>query len=288
MHPFTWIVSYPRSGNTFLRALLANAFSGLGRPLTLTEVSHSSVGEHDEAVWTQLTGKPAAERTIEEEWRTRRAYIAARRRTAMAGQRIFKSHTMNGVAFGLHAFDFQPGDRIIHVVRHPCDVALSCAAYWGLDLDGAIARMLTEGLVLNGRPHHGFEAIGSWAQHTRLWLDGAPVPIHRVRYFDLVDNTVETLGGILEFLGEDADPRRVRGAAAFAQFDALKAQEELGGFGEASEAKSGRFFRIGRTLQWPSVLTPAQVETLTAPCQDLLDTLGFTDFVRERLAANGR
>jgi hypothetical protein len=36
------------------------------------------------------------------------------------------------------------------------------------------------------------------------------------------------------------------------------------------------------------VLTPAQVEALSAPCQDLLDTLGFTDFVRERLAASGR
>jgi hypothetical protein len=285
MRPFTWIVSYPRSGNTFLRALLANAFSGLDRPLTLPEVSQSTVGEHEEALWVQLTGKPAEQRTIAEEWRQRHAYFAARRQMAPAVQRLFKSHTINAVAYGVHAFDFQPGDRIIHVVRHPCDVAMSCSDYWGLPIDQTIERMTKTSLVLNGHPRHGYEAIGSWAQHTRLWLEGAPVPIHRVRYFDLVENTVETLRGILEFIGGDADPRRAAAAAAFAQFDVLKAQEELAGFREASEVRSGRFFRVGRPLQWPAVLSPAQVEALTAPCQDILDELGFTEFVRQRLAA---
>jgi hypothetical protein len=283
-----WIVSFPRSGNTFLRALLANCFSGLGRPLSLPEISQSTVGEHDEALWMRLTGAPATERTVEQEWSHRHAYLAARRGAALAAQRLFKSHTVNDVAFGRQAFDFQPGDRIIHVVRHPCDVAMSCADYWGLPLDRAIERMLTDGLVLNGRPRHGFEVLGSWTQHTRSWLRGVPVPIHRVRYFDLVENTVETLGGILNFLGEDSDPRRVRAAAAFAQFDALKAQEDLAGFTEASESRSGRFFRVGRPGQWVQTLTAAQVDALTAPCEDLLESLGFNAFIRERPAASGR
>lgn len=288
MRPFIWIVSYPRSGNTFLRALLANCFSGLGRPLSLPEVSHSTVGEHDEALWTQLTGKPAAERSIEEEWRQRHAYVEARRRNARPEQRLFKSHTINADVFGVPAFDFQPGDRIIHVVRHPCDVAMSCADYWGMTMDRTIERLLREGQLIDGRPRFGFEVLGSWAQHTRQWLRPSPVPIHRVTYFDLVENTVETLAGILKFLGEDDDLRRVRAAAAFAQFDTLKAQEELGGFTEASAAKSGRFFRVGRTLQWPDALTPAQAEALIAPSHDLLDTLGLSDLMRRRLAAEER
>lgn len=281
MRPFIWIVSYPRSGNTFLRALLANALSGHDRPLSLVEVSQSTVGEHEESLWVKLIGKPAPERTIEEEWRQRHAYVAARRAMAAPVQRMFKSHTINAVAFGVHAFDFQPGDRIIHIVRHPCDVAMSASDYWGLDMPRTIERMLKLGLVLNGHPGHGYEAIGSWTQHTRLWLGGAPVPIHRVRYFDLVENTVDTLQGILQFLGEDADLRRVRAAASFAQFDALKAQEELAGFREASEARSGRFFRVGRPFQWVGKLAPEQVEALTAPCRDLLDTLGFTELERQ-------
>jgi len=275
MRPFIWVVSYPRSGNTFLRALLANAFSQVDRPLTLPEVSQSTVGEHDEGLWIQLVGKSAAQRTVEEEWRQRHAYFQARRRAEPLTRRLFKSHTANATAFGREAFDFQPGDRIIHVVRHPCDVAISCADYWGLSLDKAIERMLTEGFVMDGRPRHGSEVLGSWAQHTRMWSRPLPVPIHRVHYQDLVENTVETLSGVLEFLGEECNLRRVRAAAAFAHFDTLKAQEELAGFTEASEVKSGRFFRVGRPLQWPGVLTSAQVEALSGPCQDLLESLGF-------------
>jgi hypothetical protein len=287
MRAFTWIVSYPRSGNTFLRALLANAFSGLDRPLTLPEISGSTIGEHDEALWSRLTGTPAAERTIEQEWRQRRAYFAARRETARPGQRLFKSHTVNSTAFGLQAFDFQPGDRIVHVVRHPCDVALSGAYYWDLTLDNTIERMLTAGMMIDGRPRHGFEVLGSWAQHTRSWMRGASVPVHRVSYFDLVENTIETLRGVLEFLGEEAGAGRLRAAAEFSHFDTLKAQEDQAGFTEASQTPSGRFFRVGQALQWPGKLTEAQVTALTAPCQDVLDALGFNDIVRQRLPIRG-
>ena len=151
MRPFIWVVSYPRSGNTFLRALLANYFSGSTRPLSLAEVSSSTLGEHSETLWLELTGHRAADRTIEMEWRARPAYIRARRERAEGDIRLFKSHTVNGSAFGeLNAFDFVPGDRILHVVRHPGDVALSCADYWGIPLDAAIDRLLTDGLVTDG------------------------------------------------------------------------------------------------------------------------------------------
>lgn len=287
VQPLVWVVSYPRSGNTFLRALLANYFSKLGRPLSLSEISASTMGEHDEALWTRLTGQPPAERSFEAQWRARGAYFRLRREAADRTPAIFKSHTLNGSVFGVPAFDFEPHDRIVHVVRHPCDVALSCADYWGVTLDQSIERLGGEGTVIDARPQHGFEVIGSWEQHTRSWLDGVGAPVRRIRYFDLVENTAETLRGVIEFLGETPDPRRLRAAAAFASFDTLSAQEDVAGFTEASQARSGRFFREGRALQWPEKLSEAQAVALTGPVADLLDSLGFTELMAQRRSTAG-
>lgn len=284
MKDIVWIVSYPRSGNTFLRALLSNYFSDAGRPLTLAEIGATTIGEHDEQLWTALTGQAPADRTIEAQWRNRLAYIEKRRERAGPEQRFFKAHTLNSTAYGVPGFAFTPGDRILHVVRHPCDVALSCAAYWGIDQDKAVQRLLNPGLVVNGKPNHGYEVLGSWEQHTRSWLGASTPPVHRIRYFDLAEDTLETLRGIIAFLGHEPNPYRLKAAVAFASFDTLSAQEGMFGFVEGQQPQGGQFFRVGKALQWPGKLEPEQVRALTEPVQDILDDLGFSAFVAQRLA----
>jgi hypothetical protein len=286
MSPLIWIVSYPRSGNTFLRALLANYVSQSEPPLPLSEVSKWAIGEHDERLWTQLTGQPAQTRTLEAQWRARPDYFRARREAGGGRRMVCKSHTLNGTVFDQPAFEFMPQDRIIHVVRHPCDVALSCAHYFGLGVEGAIEQLLRDGQFVNGRPEHGYEVIGSWRQHTGTWLDACPVPMHRVRYFDLVEDTHATLREIVGFLGLEPDEARIAATVKACAFEALASQEQATGFSEAKAVRSGRFFRVGRTLQWVDKLTPAQAERLIAPSRDILDQLGVTEFV-ERKRADG-
>jgi len=285
MRGFVWIVSYPRSGNTFLRALLANYFSDAARALTLDELAVSTVGEHIEAMWRELTGHAAADRTLEMEWRARASYLRALREHAAPAVKLFKSHTLNGAIFGVDAFEFHPKDRLVHVVRHPCDVALSVSAFYGIGLEAAVERLLTEGAVVDGRPDHGFEVIGSWGQHTRLWMNPVGPPIHRLRYFDLVENTAAALQAVLEFLGETPDPRRIQAAVAFSRFEMLSVQEALYGFSEGSTSGSEPFFRVGRTLQWPGRLGADQVARLTEANRELLTELGFDAYLERRLSA---
>jgi hypothetical protein len=287
MSPLIWIVSYPRSGNTFLRALLANYVSQSDPPLPLplSEVSKWAIGEHDERLWTRLTGQPPESRTLEAQWRARPAYFQARRAAGGGRRMVCKSHTLNGTVFDQPAFEFLPEDRVIHVVRHPCDVALSCAHYFGLGVEGAIEQLLRDGQFINGRPEHGYEVIGSWRQHTRTWLEPCPVPVRRVRYFDLVEDTHATLREIVGFLGLQPDEARLAATVEACAFGALAAQEEEAGFSEAKAARSGRFFRVGRTLQWVDKLEPSQAERLIAPSRAMLDQLGFTEFVARSRAA---
>lgn len=277
-YPAAWLVSYPRSGNTFLRALILNYRSGLDRPLTLAEIAQLGMGEHLEPVWEAVTGQKAADRSLETEWKARAEYyenlIVPRRDGRLP---LAKAHTLNADVFDTPAFSFTPQDRIVHLVRHPCDVVLSAADYYDQTIDEAIDRMLKPGLFIDSRPKSGFEVHGSWRQHTESWMKANTAPVHRISYFDLTEEPELTLAGAIGFIGDPLEPARVRKAVEFSAFETLRSDEAASGFSERAETSaSGQFFRQGRSFQWLDQLTPDQAERLIAPNQDLLDRLGFT------------
>jgi hypothetical protein len=281
-----WVVSYPRSGNTYVRALLANYFSGLDRPLTLNEISLSTWGEHIEGLWQTVCIKPAEERTLEAQWLGRPSYFKAVRALATPDRRLIKSHTINAQLQGQPAFVFEPADRIIHVVRHPCDVAISVAHFHNTSIDAAVDRLLTSAYCVGNDPLHTFEVLGSWNEHTNCWLQALPAPVHRVRYFELVDEPASTLGNLLRFIGVEPEPERVEQTLRFASFGELKAQEEQNGFIEGSKIPGAdKFFRVGKALQWWNQLTEDQSRRLIEANSALLDELGFTAYAKAARAA---
>jgi hypothetical protein len=276
-----WLVSYPRSGNTFLRALLANYFSGLDRPLTLAEISASTQGEHREDLWCETTGKPGAERTVEDEWNGRSAYLAKLRDRTNPHLPLVKSHSVNGSFYSRRAFDFVPGDRIVHIVRHPCEVAVSLSCFRKMPIQDAVRQMFEHNCGVYGEPpRHGSEIIGSWNQHTQSWLGVVGTPVLHIRYFDLVADTRRTLADTLDFLGTRPNEDRVLLASAFSEFARMQRQEAETGFAEAPPGTA--FFRDGKAFRWLWNLDPDHARTLLLAERDLLDRLGFTDiFIRE-------
>ena len=100
MRPIVYLASYPRSGNTFLRALLANYFAGADQPLTPQEIVFFGVGEKHEEVWRRTTGLDRRERTIQIEWAARQDYLAEVRAGPGSGPVFLKTHTLNGAVFG--------------------------------------------------------------------------------------------------------------------------------------------------------------------------------------------
>lgn len=276
-----WLASYPRSGNTYLRALLANYLSDGAAPLSLDDIVKSTLGEHVEPLWEALTGKPLAERTFSVQWRNRQAYFAELRARLTPQRRMIKTHTLNGLIEGAPAFQFTASDRIIHLVRHPCDVAVSAAHFYGVTLDEQVRRMLSPGLMIDN-PSQGREVLGSWTQHTAWWLEERRAPRLTVRYCDLVENTETALSSILRFLDIAPDPERIARAIRFASFDGLRDRERTHGFLEAPQREDARFFRVGQPFQWPKALTADQAGRLIFANRRLLDDLGFSDYVERR------
>lgn len=269
----TWIVSYPRSGNTFMRALVANYLSGLDRPLSLQELHFSSYGEHVQEFWQELLGKPPLERSFEEEWGQREGYFAMLKAYLDGRTKVIKSHVPYIDVNGIPAFRLGADDRVIHVVRHPCDVAISSSHYYGVDMEEAIRRVNAENLLNHGHPANGYEFIGSWRQHTQSWMACNAAPVLRLRYFDMVQDTVATLTRVVEFMGYPVDPIRIELAVDFSRFGRLREQEQGSQFVENASATP--FFRMGIPGKWTDTLTVDQARRVVNANADLMEQLGF-------------
>ena len=95
------IASYPRSGKTYVRALLANYLSGFDRPLTTQEIASFGTGEHGEAPLQQVYGPNWRNLSVEDRWRGRGTHLTAIRQAIRGKYGFLKTHTLNGYLFYL-------------------------------------------------------------------------------------------------------------------------------------------------------------------------------------------
>jgi hypothetical protein len=170
----TFLISYPKSGNTWTRFLVAN----LVYPETTADFSNIN----------QLTPDPEA--------LTKRELLRARR------PRFLKSHQY-----------FDPRyPRVIYVVRDPRDVALSQFHFHRkrrlIDDCYPIETFVTR--FIAGKTNN----YGSWGENVASWLStrhGRPGFL-LLRYEDMLEDAVRELMKVAAFLDLPADPERIKRA----------------------------------------------------------------------------
>jgi len=275
----TWLASYPRSGNTFIRLLLANYFVARFEPLSLHSLKEFNFGEHIEWLWTTITGKSLTERNEQTEWRAREAYFHALRvTTPSVAVRFIKTHTVNCTRWGVPAFQFRPSDRIIYVARSPLDVVISLAAFHDWDIEQSLSHMLEPFATLGGHPHTGYEVTGSWNLHVNSWTQVKECPVLIVPYFELVAEPETWLTRMLTFIGVPPTPQQVKNAVLWSRFESLQVQEARTGFPEAPRGENRQpFFRSGEGEQWKGVLTAAQVDRILNATASGMNLIGFPE-----------
>ncbi len=276
MRPIVYVASYPRSGNTFLRALLANYFSGSDRPLTPKEIAFFGAGEKQEALWRQTTGLDWRQRTIEIEWAARQDYLAQVRAAPGSGPVFLKTHTLNGAVFGAPAFVFQPQDRIIYIIRHPLDVLVSGAHFFDIGLDAMADRMLLNGAFNTAAAGGYFEITGAWTENIGGWVTETRCPVLIVKYESLASATAAELRRVLDFAGEAVSQHRADRAVQAAAFEVLQAGHAEQGFDQGpGRDPRHTFFRAGQSDQWRSVLPPSLAARMTSELGPFMQTFGY-------------
>lgn len=272
---YFWLVSYPKSGNTWMRALLSAVIQGDGAPDINRLLGGSSLKSR--LAIDAWSGLESAVLTLDELARLRCAHVRALP-LPPPSQRFVKLHdALAAAADGSLLFPPSVTAGVVYIVRNPLDVAVSYAHHRGRDLDDAIAAMADPEHTLASQrralhpqlPQH----LSTWSGHVASWLDSG-LPVLQVRYEDLLEDAAGELRRVLDFAGVSVEPARVAAAAEHARFDRLQAQERAGGFREGSMAADA-FFREGRAGAWRERLTAAQVQRVVTDHGPMMERLGY-------------
>ena len=66
MGNIVWLASYPKSGNTWIRAFLANVIANRPTPVPLAELPNYGKLEADPELYSQIAGRPSTEFNFDE------------------------------------------------------------------------------------------------------------------------------------------------------------------------------------------------------------------------------
>ncbi|MDX1710984.1 MAG: sulfotransferase domain-containing protein [Rhodovibrionaceae bacterium] len=271
-----WLASYPKSGNTWLRAFLANYWAGAQKPVPINELPNFALGDGMLVHYEQLSGKPAAE-LDEEEVRALRPKVHEWFATHSSETVMVKTHNYLGHEGGVPLITPHATFGAVYVVRNPLDVAVSYAHHFQASLDNAVRALTEENTILPGDEKLLPSFVGSWSQHVRSWTEMPGLHCHVMRYEDMLNKPGPTFGKLIDFLGVPREPRRLADAVKFSSFKELKKQEERDSFIEARPDGSTKFFRAGRTGGWHGELSEDQVQQIVEANAQIMRKFGYLD-----------
>jgi aryl sulfotransferase len=270
-----WLASYPKSGNTWLRAVVA-AWRGAA-PVHLKRLIGRSAASREH--FDEALGVASSDLTSEEIDGLRPLVYEL-----WADERdeplLLKTH--DGLYPGPHGDPLVPArvtQTVIYMVRDPRDVAVSLAHHLGREVGWAVDRLADPDMTLSPtreRIRHLLpQWIGHWSDHVLSWIDGADCPVHVLRYEDCLTDPLAAFKPALSFaeLGP-VDDDDLALAIDRARFDRLRDQEAETGFPERSIV-ADRFFRRGIAGSWRDEMTAADARRVERSHAEVMKRLGY-------------
>jgi len=267
MRRLYWLASYPRSGNTWLRYLIANAFFGnFEQPRDVARI----VPDADNAALdTETLPQPAA---------------------------FIKTHRQ-------YAPDLHDGIKAagsVYLIRNPVAVLQSTLRYavmtghsrpeahQTLSHDGTVRQWVQRYLADEGWPRGLQTGFGSWRSNVVSWaIDDAPGPRLVLRYEDVVADTKTALRRIADLIGCEVSDARLERAIAISSAERLMALEDAQQPGEppslfasaSVERKRALGLRFIRSAEVPGAtslaLTAEEIAAARGKFADLMAHFGY-------------
>jgi aryl sulfotransferase len=273
-----WLASYPKSGNTWMRVLLANYLRDASEPADINDIFigpiASSRKRFDE--WAGVDAS-ALDPLVVDRLRPQVYRCLARD----ADETLFmKTHDRWALVGGGEPM-FPPDVTVgvVYVIRNPLDLAASCAHHWGMPLAAAVDTLCDSSAatrdVSKSTPEQIRQSFGSWSDHVSSWVDDSGLPLLVVRYEDLTADPLGCFGGVVRFCGLDYDAGRLGRAVAFSSFGELRRQEAAAGFRERSPRAPGAFFRRGEVGAWREELPSHLARRLADAHGKQMDRFGY-------------
>ena len=284
-----WLASYPKSGNTWLRMLIANLSARDGEPSDINRLPErsgiasartpfdyfllidSGLLSHDEIEGMRPRLYEAWAHEPDDD------FEGSRPAHGIQFRKVHDAYTLTRKGEPLLA-GRQGADGAIVVVRDPRDVACSLAHHNRSSIDDAISFInnAEAGFSMSKRQQLNqlHQKLLCWSGHVASWLDQRDIPVHLIRYEDLQADTKATFTRALDFAGRAATETEVERAVAFSGFAQLQQQERDKGFREAPQPGTN-FFRRGAAGGWRDELSRQQVARIERDHGAMMQRMGY-------------
>jgi len=272
MSKIIWLASYPKSGNTWVRAFLANYISNAKKPFPINELGDFTLDDMRMAFYEKAANKPASKFDTFDPIRLRP--MAQRALADSFKVDLFvKTHSQNIEIGDVPQINAEVTAGVIYIVRNPLDLAVSYSSYYGKTIDASIEELNDTSNTL--RPRGLFCRIGKWSDHVSSWLENNNFPTICIKYEDLSNNPEKHFGQIISVLGFEFDSERLKRAIKFSSFNELSKQEKQLGFVEKPSTADENFFRNGETNNWKRHLNSSQRKHLEQMQGEMMQKLGY-------------
>ena len=264
----TWIASFPRSGNTWLRALIT-AYAN-GGDVDINQIMQT--GDKEPMYYTGIVNAPINTWSMLDQAMLKPA--AMKRMLEHAGNNLLlKTHDYNSQIAGVEQIPPMLSRTAIYLVRDPRETALSFMNHYGMpSMDATLDNMLNDE-TLTRFPDKGlFVPQGSWQMNVASWLEKKPYPVHILRYEDLLAQPFKEFSKVIRVLQMDFDAKLLKKSIQACEFSRLQKAEQKTGF---KEGVGQTFFHKGQADRWRTKLDQKHQDRIVKACGVQMKALGY-------------
>jgi len=288
-----WISSYPKSGNTLIRAILTGLFFSDDGKVSFQDMRNIALFETTRRLnFIKSINKEdfynlGDLRTLSKYWQK----IQVNQELKITkGFGFLKTHSCL-VSIKNNLFtskDITKG--YIYVIRDPRDLCISWAKHSNYSIDQSIDFLCNSLSVLKWinkskysiMPKNIFplQFISSWSEHVKSWTENdIDVPKLIIKYEELITNKEMVIKKIIKFFNENFgmeisnSDTRLKNILKTTSFTYMKKLEDKNSFDESMPWSS--FFREGKKGQWKDILSKAQQSKIEESLGEYMSLLGY-------------
>ena len=287
-----WLASYPKSGNTLLRAVLSSLFfteDGVFDLRLLESISQFETTYHVSKIKKLIGNDFNRIKNINVFYK----YLLKLQEKENLGYqedfKFYKTHSGN-FAINNNFFTSEKNIRgIIYIIRDPRDVCISWANHTNKTYDQSIEFMINDvqSLFWMKGENEVFDEkniplslISRWDKHVISWVSNNWLcPQLILKYEDLVYKKEETINIIAKFFTDRFGfkfnnlDNKIVNILKTTNFQKMKEAELKDGFVEAQQV--GPFFRSGTKNQWKNKLNKIQIQKIEDKFKKIMDKFNY-------------